>query len=304
MYVGEDKVQPEDLVTFFRSHAPSLSNEHHEVRGSALGNLANEQFGASYKVMILENGGSLGNFIRSFCNSFLTWSQKDGGDDIYRLSTEEGTAQAEAPIDFWQRFQNPRHAGPTYINITTGEVFEIQPASAPDTEFATLNPVEVDDYRSMIRTFVETDPDIASDDIEPFIDSDAMWTSWTRLLNTSSPEKMKAWIEFRWRHLDNLLETRLLSLGLPPEIRRRVKIRISKSRTKPTTNRSESVVPVIPVPHPKTAPLSTSPIWNARSLAVAAIEQMSESDIRSIQVPIGAILDALLLRTPGTKTHE
>lgn len=233
---------------------------------------------------------NLGSFIKTYCQDTVAIADKRGYDNIYTLyetGIKLNTAYIEdRSMNPWIVFSDPRIEKSLYIDINTHEFCFVD----ADYEAAGRNLVNIrrmnnDDYKSIATNFINDE--ISNDNKESLMQLFNSEKFWIIFANTVKKEfgydKYLKLLELRRTQISNLFVDRLTHAGIDKE---KAEFIVALSTKKYSHHKSNAFNST----GSKTTEHSVS---YTRRLLHAAIDLMSEADLRSINLPIGIIIDAI-----------
>lgn len=267
--------------------------------GAPLGALTNAQFpGINFRL----NYGGLRAFVEQFCGSEVEIIRGQWGkDDLYQLRSAgqsgeaSGTAPASSetaasPIETpWKVFTVPESRGRLYVNPESETVKVAQAAGpVPEPPFVEVPKLTSEEHHRFATEFL---PQIEMDERERFqelLAGENFWQRWFAATRTFAGGKyLKPWLTFRFDRICELLRERLRALGIS-DIAALIcveKVKQSKAADRP--------VPAVNKRIPMTPSTSIGSLYD---VARAALDAMSEEELRRIWLPLGVVADAIRRR--------
>lgn len=263
--------------------------------------------------------GGLNKFIRAFCSQDVAFDRA-GEDYIYTLKSEDSDANhtdtpKERQLSVWLAFSNPKNSSPLLVNNLTGELLVGDADDTAAEGYTQLPPLTSDDYRMIARDFLPLVTDEAlRDELQQDLLADDFWSTFSGHLREHR-EAFTAWGAWRIQKVLELFRTMLGEAGLSGETVDLAVEHLEQSRVKkpkpptPQTSRAP-LLKIHPTNRPPgrgannapsirnytrqpTTPEAEAPPSALHTAIHEAINTLSESELRRIWLPIGAILDAL-----------
>jgi hypothetical protein len=227
------------------------------------------------------------------------------------------------PADVWAAFTRPSSSLVLLVDRNTGvlsvggegQVFPINSLRVPR--------LTTEDYRAMCREFLGGLVGATSRQLSQALEIEDFWSAWSRLLKEPRhASAYREWIRFRYGRILKGFETKLREMDLAGEVVSgavsRMKAshdaavqprlhergsreaesagRVSDWRVSPTrspsigNNQDQDMAVRGFDAASRTGQVAN---WNLRHLVINATENMSERELRSLWLPLGAIFDAL-----------
>ena len=231
--------------------------------------------------------------MKRFCGDTVRITRNQGtGVVVYVPATAlndttcEGSSPPEPPDSAWRAFTAPASLSRLCVNTESGDV-RVRRTTDPEPSppWVDIPSVSPEDHRQIVSEFLkEISPEDRSD-FQHIVTLPDFWQPWVRQIRMFALGKYsKTWPLFRFNKLCDLYLQRLKSLGIgeepAAESLRRLKALKSASRRIPQTTTSRSLA---------TPPANLS----IRRLAIAALEAMSEDELRRVWLPLGLVTDAI-----------
>lgn len=260
-------------------------NSYQSITGARLGTLVSAQFPG-----FQARYGKLRPFVQRFCQGIVKIVTNVGKDDIYApFSAPNKCADATKPSEpvetVWRSFTTPGVSGMLCVNCESGEL-RVRPKEEPSASapWADVPPVSLDEHRQVASDFL---PEIAEEDRDTFqqiLQLPAFWPPWAaRTRDAAGGKYSKAWQLFRFNKLCELYLLRLKSLGFGDEL-----AKVSLGRLKELKSASRRVC-LPPIPW---SPDSSRGAASLRRIARAALDALSEEELRRVWLPLGLVADA------------
>ena len=238
--------------------------------------------------------GPLRAFVERFCADHVNVlvAPELGGDALFESKFPAATDRLPTPKPLtgpdpaWRAFTVPDSGSNLYVN---GESGEIQVRLKADPELAQpWHPVPsatAEDHRKIATDFLgRVDPE-DQPAFEDILKLPQFWHPWAMKLRAHQQGKYsQPWIAFRFEQLCALYLARIKSAGVPEDLAAR-----SLTRLKALKSASR----VLAKPTALNLPVATPSGLSIRKLALAALESMTEDDLRQVWLPLGAVADAI-----------
>ncbi len=235
--------------------------------------------------------GKLRPFIQKFCGGAVKIVGHQGNDDFYAPASAPEAAIdaariAEEPESAWRAFTTPGTLSNLCVNTESGEI-RVRRSGEPEllppwTDVQTVTP---DEHRRIASEFL---PQIDEQDRQTFqhlIQLPDFWQQWfTQTRAFEGGKYSKGWLLFRFNKLCELFLQRLKSLGVGEVV-----AVASLERLKELKSESRKARETSSIGSPDSA------IW-LRTIARAALETMSEEELRRLWLPLGLVADAVRRR--------
>jgi len=237
----------------------------------------------------------LRKFIEKFCSGQVLFYSKRGCDNLYvhksRLSQVGAVPQTEGTFGPtpWAAFSNPKIQSRLVVNKASGDLAVIGPDSAIPEGCAEIPKLTEEEYRVIAREFVPQVPQLHSVEIEATIEQPSFWFTFVnQVKKVAGKEAFDNLLVWRLRKIHDFFENRLRSAGVDAGA-------MVSAREKIKTPFPRQPAPQVRTARAASAPFSgrIPPGADSRELARAAIEFMSENDLRQIWLPLGVVLDAI-----------
>jgi hypothetical protein len=222
-----------------------------------------------------------------------------GADVVYGLSGSSETEPVEqlalfervprpishAPLDslltdprVWKTFASPQSPWRLFLNRSTGLVKVIAPSdlTPPENDWSQIPPCPAETLLEVGRDFIATVPESFRAVLEGTLQEKKWWLPFFDVLQGIGLKTK--WIAYRRRRIVAEFERTITALI-----------------------RDFATLPPGDVPH-KEIPIDHPPVqpWaghaNIRKLAIEAVTRMTEAELRSLNLPLGYVIDALNLR--------
>lgn len=243
--------------------------------------------------------GGLRNFIATHFSSVLIWDSKDEKsklDDRYRLvgvnlpqpehqatlsSKPRGVAiQALA----WDAFVNPASPYKDMLTLDAGAL-KVQGIDSPDPSALQVPSVSRDEERGIYERFVRSDQPAGMDKLRSAMEAGNYQRAWYLSLRDPDLASVRRnWGKFRFDSLLDIFRTRLTALALPESEWTVIVNQLVAAYEAGRAQKKEAPVAVEARATPATMALA--------AFARAAVDEMSDSELMQLWVPLHAALKA------------
>ena len=263
-------------------------NASQKISGARLG-YALRQLVPDYRLKF----GTLRAIVEKLCATTVGIIPPNGPGDVYYVpasmlgSAIAETSPKEAPAAFWKAFTTPSSSSTLCFNKESGE-FRLKLASDPESPlpWVVVSPATTDEHRKIASDFlVEMAPSDRSA-FEDILKSQNFWRPWVDRLRTFEQGKyLKTWATFRFNKLCDLYLQRLKSLAVSDEAAAESLGRLKALKTA-AHKQAKPAATGSPVAPPSSG-------LSLRRLAIAALEAMSDDELRRVWLPLGPVADAI-----------
>jgi hypothetical protein len=279
---------PKEIAQFITEKAQTSD----ELLGSSIGYELKENFP---QLDIKKQFGGLKRFIQDYCSDQIEFVAKRGLDDVYisksRVVNQERDKavslyrmEATTETDLWKAFSNPNYQSVIAINKGTGDMLVVAPDAELQAELTPVPKVTDEEHRAIARGFVPQSNVYIRQKLASVLDHQHYWNEWNKVINAQRDGTYRTWIEWRGQQILNLFQRRLESAHLPDEL---IKAFVRRMSTKLYRNKSTSASL-----GEHTSPTDVSPsLAHLRELVHAAVDLMSEEELRQIKIPVGVVVD-------------
>lgn len=183
----------------------------------------------------------------------------------------------------WKTFASPDAPYRLFLAPSTGNVTVLRPGFTPDPSWVEVPHISADALLQIAKDFVSELPDVQQQPLAATLAQQRWWVSFYDVACTLGL-KMR-WIYFRRRRIAEQFERSLPTLPPPA----------------PTQPQS-SDVKKIPSSLPPASVTRTGVVSNApqssllRRIAADAVQRMTDSELRALNLPLGYVVDALTTR--------
>lgn len=241
--------------------------------------------------------GGLSKFVEQYLAGVLVREGRQGGDWLYRIIGTGTEESQETDYSFWRAFVRPN----SQLEILlSGQPLSMRLAQCGEVKegelrLKSVSPAELDIIRS---EFSESVGKEEGEDSDALPSLSLSYPEWSLELRNNFPKQYKVWSGFRIKKILELFESRLQELNLPPEERQRLTSIMRRSQAYKATKAPVSDVSASTNQHNVLNPVSATVVQNAedslRLIVMDAVKSMALSDLRTIKLPVGVMLDAFL----------
>ena len=242
--------------------------------------------------------GALKKFVITYLGDVLKHVGFNGGDVVYSIEGHQGFSETEIGVspNIWKSFVSP--SAKTDVVVSADRTHLINRSSGSlEPEELVVSRVSISEHDSVREDFIDTvssESDKSLAEASRGVDDYGDWLAVLR-------EKglYKRWSEFRRNALLALFSSRLRELELDDDIAESLERQMIRSQRSTSTKRpaiESSSVPFTKKPSSTRqwdATRGQSEVEFSRRLAHAAVDAMSYDELRSINLPLGVVLDAL-----------
>ncbi len=232
----------------------------------------------------------LKRFIQAHLADKLIRVAGHGGDDIYR-AVRDGDAPAQPPpaiaaVTVWDAFQNPRATAKLGLDLEKGTLQIIPEGGEMPDDAKEIAPLTPDQHRGVAESFLDKVAPVLRPHFEQALQSPDYWPVWSKLVTRYNLSQ--EWGAHRFKKICELFRERVRQLGISEDLTELLEQRLVKERRESKIKERE-------------APLTASsggraPLQRAhstREVVEAVIHSLSESQLRSLWLPVGDVIDAL-----------
>jgi hypothetical protein len=202
------------------------------------------------------------------------------------------TLDSRAPLNqlladrrIWKTFVTPESPFRLFLSPSTKRITVLSPGYTPDPSWIEVPRISADILLQIAKDFIAQLPDVQQGPLATAIEQPRWWIGFFELLNTLGL-RMR-WIYFRRRRIAEEFERAMPTLP-PPE-------------SAPAQVRVTNAVLGIPAPAVHAAPpaLERAPVPQKsllRQIASDAVQRMTDTELRALNLPLGYVVDALTAR--------
>lgn len=200
--------QKEEILTAIRETC-SMSRE---VKGSMLGAALKLKFPM---LNLRDTYGGLRKFVSAECADFLSFSHKQGGDDVFSVTDSTVRLFASDPSTVWRIFGNPNETGDLFYHAESSTILLEAPGSKGTHEGAILVPrITHEEQKTLIHEFAIAA--LGGEElglIDQALGSKDYWQLSVGIFKASRPSRIFDFVEFRKSQLLATLQQRLIAAG-------------------------------------------------------------------------------------------
>ncbi|MCC5992280.1 MAG: hypothetical protein JJT99_07120 [Rhodobacteraceae bacterium] len=220
-----------------------------------------------------------------------------GGDKLYGIGADVVAPKLVESPNIWKAFVSTNAVANLCLRTSDMRLFVSSTLDLEDGSHH-IPHVTQDELDDIQQRFVTSLSDDTRAKLEAGISSDSTYADFMQAVRSNW--LLKPWGEFRRDGLKQIFEGRLKKLPIPKNSIPAVVEQLLDSQR--VLYRSEDKVPSRPSPSSAHQPVSATPrmegqsLDSARSLAKSVIDKMGYDELRQVQLPFGAVLDALNIR--------
>lgn len=265
-------------------------SEDEPLLGSQLGAIVKKEYAE-----LMVPGMNLASLINKHLSDLLKYSGKQGRDNIYRVINSSGdslaTPYSSDDGELWNVFSNPRYPGSIFIRNADRTLVKFNSSiSSTAHGFTELPRLTDEDIRQIITDFINNTEHFQHGEQKKELIAELnahYWRNWMQYLRSVASSNNAVIVNWRSHHaqaIENAFASRLDHFGFSPkDIEKWVWVLLS-SRTKLPPGREPKV----------SADLSSSiggSELTLRQLIHKAIDSLSDDQLRSVTLPVGALYD-------------
>jgi hypothetical protein len=250
-------------------------------------------------VGIRKGPGALTAFVENHLGGVLTKAGNQGGDVLYQVDDR----RIDEPVDhdsvqLWKNFVSPQ--SPRYIVFEPDRprlASRLSPASAErgEKDIAKASYSEHDNVR---KDFMNSLSEGDRNEINRIAGEDCRFQDWMIAIKEYSFDIVKRWGVWRKDNIFELFCSRIKELNLEEEVNNKIVSQIRNSQKAAYSRAISPRVKDVDVSRSTMSELRGTIqgqkfLLDPRELAQLAIEFMAIDDVRSLRIPLGAILDAM-----------
>lgn len=245
---------------------------------------------------------NLRDFIRKHAAEEVMEISKAGMDIVYGLRSvgqqqalfeSASTADTAKPSDaraplgqllanprIWKTFASPDTAFRLFLAPSTKQITVLRPGYTPDPSWIEVPHISAETLLQIAKDFVSQQPDFHRAPLTAALDQPRWWIGFYDLVRTLGL-KMR-WIYFRRRRIAEEFERAMPTLPTdsPPTVQ---------------PQDVEATEPVVP-PTRSQPPTSGLPASLLKRVAAEVVQRMTDSELRTLSLPLGYVVDALTTR--------
>jgi hypothetical protein len=281
-----------DYTDEIKSFIIGKAKERNQINGSALGWAIRKEFPVDIKARY----GSLRRFIDRYCAEEIKWIGKSGDNDLYTLksntesfgppdnATTSPSRTEESVNSFWKVFNNPKVKEGLILNTSTGDLGIGNDNEPLPEQFIQVEKVTSEEYRRIAFDFLPKLADSKRSEFRQVLSIDDFWPNWSLLVRKYRRQGVfREWLKWRDDKVCEIFQNRLkgqVSEPICEQALRNLRDSLQKApkptRSKPSTDRSLD-----------------KRDGDLRRIIHAAIDKMSDEELRLIRLPVGIVADLL-----------
>lgn len=244
-------------------------------------------------VGILKGPGAVAAFAKQYMSELLERIGKQGADVLYLIKGRDPSNLPEAvSAQIWQAFVSPGSPKHLVFHPASALLAARDDAASVDAGEVEIAKASIGDHDRIRSEFTASLPAAAAGVLKATGASDGDFQTWIDALRNTLPEIVREWGQFRRRHLAELFETRIQGLGLEPQLQLSVMDQVKAAERAAYSKLAKANELPRQTRRSETRPGSDDRLERARRVAHAAVDLMSLEELRAIQMPLGAMLDA------------
>jgi hypothetical protein len=249
-------------------------------------NFSVEQFGCR----------NLREFIRKYAANEIIEQGRAGMDIIYAppltqqqtlfesktFARQQVTSDQRGPLQqlltnprIWKTFVSPAMPFRLFLNPASGQIRVLRPEFLPDPSWFEIRQMSDEKLLQIAKDFIDTLPEPQRSPLHNLLDKPKWWIPYFELVRTLG--LTMRWIQYRRRRIAEEFERSLPTLSTT----------ISEMSEAPTAPERHSQVVQLP---------SVDDQFSIKNIAIAVVQRMSDPELRSLNLPLGYVLDALKAR--------
>lgn len=245
---------------------------------------------------------NLRDFIRKYAADDVMEISKAGMDIVYGLRSvgqqqalfeSPATADTAKPSDvraplgqllanprIWKTFASPDTAFRLFLAPSTKQVTVLRPGYTPDPSWVEVPHISAEALLQIAKDFISEMPDVQRAPLRAALDQPRWWIGFYDLVRTLGL-KMR-WIYFRRRRIAEEFERAMPTL--PPD-------------SAPALQQREAERPEPAIQATRMQPLASAlPASLLKRVAADVVQRMTDSELRTLNLPLGYVVDALTTR--------
>ncbi|MBX9775228.1 MAG: hypothetical protein K2Y71_12540 [Xanthobacteraceae bacterium] len=281
------------------------------VTGSQLRQLVDATCpGFDVKTAAGTNVGALTTLLKRHYNDIVHLVGKAGGDNIFLIGGADPNpvqaAAAPRPVSLWTAFASPALGHEVvYDRDQKSLTTQVKGATLLQSQVRLAAPSN-EEFHAIAQEFIQSAPTDMQEQLQKILGlGDRFYLSWISFLKVRDTAVYHRWGLFRVKRIVDLLRNRLVEAKVPvEEVDKAVEL-LGSQQQAAYQERAQAIRQYMAPPESPPAQGSSLPVQvskpepadveNARAVAIAAIKNMSLTEIRQITLPLGAIIDAALL---------
>jgi hypothetical protein len=284
----EEIQQIKSLILDLITRAPSGV-----VAGSTLGNAIQAKFPESgWK----HEYGTLARFIRANCGDRLIVNGKRGADLLWSYQTAPSAGANDSRVGgIWKAFTRP-DSGTVIIFDKSAKELRVIASSEGIPDDAVLIPgIAEPENRAIASRFLALIPEADRSLFAEALKRENFWPEWSKVTRYFDGGKhFKKWMEFRSANIHTLFSDRVKALGCDEATVASLNAVLKSSEDeKRYSKQGEAKTPVPPRRHTVEHGTEQNDL---RQLASSAILSLSETELRNLWLPLGAVMDGIRRR--------
>jgi hypothetical protein len=202
---------------------------------------------------------------------------------------------------FWQSFTNPNSDVQLVINKTTCEMI-VGPFPKIEPPLEEIKKATRDEHGKIMKGFLDLLDPVDRQYVQQTVGPDPSWTRWSNFMwNFGAGKYSSLWLNYRTSMLRKIFEDRLVAMGLDSAVIPVLvaKLMDSKNQSR-TSGQPDKANPATNIKAPADLPKQSLTEDYMRKLAGIVVSHMDIDELRSLRLPLGAVVDALEKNAPRT----
>jgi hypothetical protein len=251
--------------------------------------------------------GALTKLIQTHFADLLHPIGKNGGDNVFQVGTpqlDSVKADAAHPTNFWTLFANPGLGWELVFDKISKSLSVVAKGSQLQAHQNRITPISAEDFRAIAERFIDDVPTEARDELQKVLAGKSfLYQNWISTLKGIDPSQYHRWGLFRVKAITDLFRNRLLSTDVPDEqVETAYQALVAHQKTayeeriqvmRGGIERRDG--PSTQSAHHLLISAASAVVSDARSIAINALNYMTIDEIRQLKVPLGAVIDSILL---------
>ena len=273
--------------------------ESKEISGSQLNHLISittPHINVRNLVGIPYGPGALTAFIDEYLSDYLSHVGPQGGDKLYEIGHFITRPTRTSNKSLWKTFVGPDSDEMLVIDIEKTEIRSELVAYPTSATECTINSVTLDEHDKIREAYLETLDEGVAAKLNELLSTSPKYGQWIDALKHQDPRLLKNWSTFRRQSLKKIFESKLSQLPLDSAAKKQIDFELSASHKavyKENSERFNLSKPHSPLQENLLNVTDNEQLDMARKLMQSIVNNMGYEDLRSVQLPFGAVLDTL-----------
>lgn len=206
---------------------------------------------------------------------------------------------SDLKASFWQAFTNPNSNAQLVINKTTSEM-NVGQFPAVDAPLAEINKVSKDEHGRIMKGFLDLLDPADRQYVQQSVGLEPSWTRWSNFMwNFGAGKYSSLWLNYRTSMLRKIFEERLIALDLDSSV---IPVLVAKLMDSKQQSRTSAQLDkpnlLTTIKQSSDLPKQSLSEDYMRKLAGIVVAHMDIDELRSLRLPLGAVVDALEKNAP------